>query len=119
MLLDSGTLTLTGGQDSVFSAVGAMAFVVRLDLSNLVATDTVVIRYEATLDGGGPVVSKSWEIVYGTTTGPDWVGAFGSEGDGWDSPVLWFAISGEVTIEQTVGTPVDVDWEAVRVKVLA
>jgi hypothetical protein len=105
MLLDSGTLTLTGGQDSVFSAVGAMAF--------------VVIRYEATLDGGGPVVSKSWEIVYGTTTGPDWVGAFGSEGDGWDSPVLWFAISGEVTIEQTVGTPVDVDWEAVRVKVLA
>jgi hypothetical protein len=110
-LLNSGILTTTGAADQILALVGPMVVAVKLDLTDLTAGDTVVLRFESTFDAGGAAVTKSWELEMGATTGEDWVGVFGTEGSGWDSPVLWFTASGVFQIEQTVGSPCDITWE--------
>jgi hypothetical protein len=118
VLLDSDTLTTTGTEDVLVTLGGAMAFKVTLDLTDLTAADTIVVRYTKTLDGGvGDVPAGEWEIVYGTTV--DWNGAIGVDVETWESPILDFVIGGEVTVEQTVGSPTDIVWNAIRVKDLS
>jgi hypothetical protein len=115
MLIDSDTLTTTGGEDDVVDLAGAMAFKITLDLTDLTAADAITVRYRKTLDGGvGLIDAGEWDIVYGTT-----VTEFGTIGDTteiWESPILDFLIAGEVTVEQTVGSPADIIWNAVLVK---
>ncbi len=114
-LLDSGTTTMTGGADPIMDESGPMQVAARFDFSELTAGDTVVIRYRVDMvEGGLAVCTRSWEIVQGTTTGPDWVGAFGDETAGFETPVLWFVGQGHLSVEQTVGSLVDVKWEIWR-----
>ncbi len=112
-LLDSGTNLLTGGEDVIVDEVGPIIFAARFDFSELVATDTVVIRYTVDLDQGGTTTTRYWELVHSTTTLPDG-GTFGVDTDGFETPVLWAEANATITVEQTVGTPVNVTWETHR-----
>lgn len=112
-LLDSDTLTTTGAEDVIqnISALGA-AFAAQFDLSQMTAGDTVIIRWKPEfVETSVQVQSQSWQIVHGTTTDPDWVGAFGSEAEAFDTGVIWTPSNGQLTLEQTVGSPIDIPWQ--------
>lgn len=110
-LLASGTLDLAAGENVVMTQSGTGIIAARFDLAELTTGDTVIIRYTVALVEGGTGQSHSWEIEHGTTTHPDWVGTFGTNATVFDTPVLWFAAGADLTIEQTVGTLIDVPYE--------
>jgi hypothetical protein len=117
-LLDSGSTLLTGPatEDVIVDEAAAgssLILAVRFDFTALTSGDTVIIRFKPDLDQGGVVTTKFWELVYGTTVLPDG-GVFGTDTEGFDTPVLWTEVNALVTVEQTVGTPITITWEAHR-----
>ena len=103
----SGTLTATGGVDTVYTnnAPGANLVVTKLtvDLTNLVAGDTVVIRYAERTKTGGNMITSIEE----TFDGPQTVDLF-VVGKDMLGENLWGFIA---TLEQTAGVNRDFDWQ--------
>ena len=105
---DSGTKTLTGGEDTLYEETDATAFLFNggsIDLSNQAGGDTVVIRQYKKIKSGGAYVGFTDDAVWTFAGVPD--------------PLL-IDISGDhgnmygfkVTIEHTVvAAPFDVDHE--------
>ena len=105
---DSGTKTLTGGEDTLYEETDATAFLFNggsIDLSNQAGGDTVIIRQYKKIKSGGAYVGFTDDAVWTFAGVPD--------------PLL-INISGDhgnmygfkVTIEQTVvAAPFDVDHE--------
>lgn len=112
-VLDEGTLTLTGGVDELGPFTGVVAVAVVLDLTDMVASDEIVVRLVTDTPTGTDVVVDELTIEHGVTTHPyAWPGAFGSATEAFIHPrVLPISTTGKVTIEQTAGSSFDVGYQ--------
>jgi len=98
-LTDSGTQTATGGVDVLTDTVDNKYFTFKIDLSNMAAGDTTVLKiYDMVLNGGTLALWFTKTFVNAQTNPIFFLAP------------LWITEEIKITLQQTAGTNRNYDW---------
>lgn len=103
-------------EETIHTQIGVGAVAVFLNLSDMAATDELIIRHIISFPTAGDTVAGSKTIEHGVSTDPTWSATAGDpEADGWQSwPLAFGEDGGTITLESLSGT-YDVEYVVVAI----